>query len=97
MHSLEGDREMDAGDTLLATASPPCQLGCAATTNKLLPSAKDNRATGTQPRTLLLAASGTRVRKDGLVFFFLHLSFLKEGGTSLPAASAEIQFLCNQM
>lgn len=58
--------------------------------------AKDNRATGTQPRTLLLAASGTRVRKD-FFFFFFHLSFLKEGGTSLPAASAEIQFLCNQM
>lgn len=67
--SLEGDGKMNAGDTLLATASQPCQLGCATTTNKLLPPAKDNGATGTLPRfgrrgTPLLAASGTQVRKD---------------------------------
>lgn len=80
MHSLEGDRETDAGDTLLATASPPCQLGCATTTNKFLPAAKDNRATGTQPHTLLLAASGTRVRKDGVFFFALVIS---QGGRNI--------------
>lgn len=96
MHSLEGDGKMNAGDTLLATASQPCQLGCAATTNKLLPLAKDNRATGTLTRSrrrgaLLLAASGAQVRKD---VFALVIS--KGGGTSLPAASAEIQSLCNQ-
>lgn len=97
MHSLEGDGKTNAGDTLLAAASQPCQLGCAATTNKLLPPAKDNRAAGTLPRfrrrgTLLLAAQEP---KSGRMF--LHLPFLKEGGTSLPAASAEIQSLCNQM
>lgn len=70
MSSLEGDGKTNAGDTLLAVASQPCQLGCAAATNKLLAPAKDNRAAGTLPRfrrrgTLLLAASGTQVRKDG--------------------------------
>lgn len=37
MRLLEGDEKTNAGDTLLAVASQPCQLGCAATANKSLP------------------------------------------------------------
>lgn len=97
MHSLEGDGKTNAGDTLLAAAPQPCQLSCAATANKLLRPAKGNRATGTLPYfrcrgALLLAASGTQVRKD--VFA---LAICQGGGMSLPAVSAEIQSLCNQM
>jgi len=78
---LERDGKKDTGDTLLATASQPCQLGCAATTNKLFLPAKDNRAAGTLPcfrrrGTLLLAASGTQVRKD--VFSTRHFSRREE-------------------
>lgn len=98
MRLLEGDEKTNAGDTLLAVASQPCQLGCAATANKSLPPAKDNGAAGILPHFRhKRQLSSWLLQEPILGRMFLHLSFLKEGGTSIPAASAHIQSLCNQM